>query len=734
MSPLLDAHSYALGLVGLPFLIAASTLAAVLLYALVMRGSSHLRLPMIVFTGGLLPFVASFGLAVAAPDDAAAHAFFRFGTAFVPLGATGAMVFELALAGRLRAYRVPVGFAGVVAVGFLGLGLTTNLAVDHVLITPSGLRFFAAGPLVPPASITITAVSVAAFVEAFRAARRATSASRRRQLWGGLVALAVSFFAMTDVLLAYGVGYAPMSWLFVTIGSLLALRSIFQDDLLRAQSLDSRAPVTFLALSLAGAAAWVLAVYVVQPWPAWIVGLTLLIGALGARLTVALVARIWAVRTPGEGPLDRLLRQYGARVRQLTRADEVAALTTEVCQIALGDDVQMITPARDDWSWRNADGTPIDGDRVPDPLVGPWLAEQRRPVFARDIESAEVGDLRPSIERLMIAHAAIALVPLTAKDELVGLLIVRQRGRRTGRRPAELRYLAAVADRAGAALDYVHIAEEAAARADLVRDVELAAAVQAGFVPGTEPSHHHGVTVVGSWQPASECGGDWWSRYALPGGRTLVVIGDVTGSGVAAAMVTAAARGACDAAVAARPDTLDVLTLLHQLDHAVRQVGAGRFHLTCFAAVIDPDRGEIHFANAGHVAPYVCRARAAPTPAGDTVELSALVARGNPLGAGAATVAKAATRPIGPGDLLIWYTDGLIECHGADGKQFGDRRLQRVLKRLAGDELDPVAVQQRLGAELAAHLGGLPIDDDMTLVVARLDRHIGGTAEREARP
>lgn len=731
MSPLLDAHSYALGLVGLPFLIAASALAAVLLYALVMRGASHLRLPMIVFTGGLLPFVASFGLAVAAPDDTAAHAFFRFGTAFVPLGAAGAMVFELALAGRLRAYRIPVAIASVVALGFLGLGLTTDLAVDHVLITPSGLRFFAAGPLVPPASITITAVSTAAFVEAFRAARRATSPSRRRQLWGGLVALAVSFFAMTDVLLAYGVGYAPMSWLFVTIGSLLALRSIFQDDLLRAQSLDSRAPVTFLALSLAGAAAWVLAAYVVRPWPAWIVGVALLLGALGARLTVALVARVWSVRTPGEGPLDRLLRQYAARVRQLTRADEVAALTSEVCQIALGDDAQMITPARDDWSWRNADGTPVDGDRVPDPLVGPWLAEQRRPVFARDIESAELGDLRPSVERLMSAHQAIALVPLTAKDELVGLLILRQRGRRAGRRPAELRFLAAVADRAGAALDYVHIAEEAAARADLVRDVELAAAVQAGFVPGTEPSHHHGVTVVGSWQPASECGGDWWSRYALPDGRTLVVIGDVTGSGVAAAMVTAAARGACDAAVAARPDDLDVLTLLTQLDHAVRQVGAGRFHLTCFAAVLDPDRGEIHFANAGHVAPYVCRARATPTPAGDTVELSALVARGNPLGAGAATVAKAATRAIGPGDLLIWYTDGLIECHGADGKQFGDRRLQRVLKRLAGDELDPVAVQQRLAAELAAHLGGLPIDDDMTLVVARLDRHIGGT-EHEA--
>jgi sigma-B regulation protein RsbU (phosphoserine phosphatase) len=165
------------------------------------------------------------------------------------------------------------------------------------------------------------------------------------------------------------------------------------------------------------------------------------------------------------------------------------------------------------------------------------------------------------------------------------------------------------------------------------------------------------------------------------------------------------------------------VTLLTQLDHAVRQVGAGRFHLTCFAAVLDPDRGEIHFANAGHVAPYVCRARATPTPAGDTVELSALVARGNPLGAGAATVAKAATRAIGPGDLLIWYTDGLIECHGADGKQFGDRRLQRVLQA-AGRATSATRWRCSGGwpAELAAHLGGLPIDDDMTLVVARVER------------
>lgn len=724
MTPLLDPASYALSLVGLPFLGAAATLAAVLLYALVMRGAPHLRLPMIMFTGGLLPFVTAFGLAVAAPTDAAALALFRFGTAFVPLGAAGATVFELALASRLRAYRAAVAVQLAVAMGFLVAGLATDLVVDRVIATPSGLRFFAAGPLVPPVSLLITGMAVAAFLEALRALRRATTGGRRQQLRGGLIALAVTFFALSDVLLCYGVGWMPVSWLFVAAGSLLALRSIFQDDLLRAQTLDSRAPAAFLGLSLGGLIAWLVARYVLDGWPAWLAGAALLLAALGGRLGVALVVRLWAIRTPGEGPLDRLLRQYAARVRQLGRVGEVAALTTDVCQIALGDDVQVILPARDDWSWRHADGAPIEGDRVPDPLLGPWLAERRQPLFVTDVEAADLAELRPSVERLMAAHGAIALVPLISRDELVGLMVIRQRGRRGGRRPVELRFLAAVADRAGAAIDYVHIAEEAAARAELVREVELAAAVQAGFVPGPEPSHHRGVTVVGSWQPASECGGDWWSRYALPGGRTLVVIGDVTGSGVAAAMVTAAARGACDAAVQARGDDLDVLTLLRQLDLAVRQVGAGRFHLTCFAAVIDPAGGEVHFANAGHVAPYVLRPRPTPSPAGDTVELSALVARGNPLGAGAATVAKQATRPIAPGDLLIWYTDGLIECHGADGKQFGDRRLQRVLKRLDEDELDPVAVQRRLAAELAAHLGGLPIDDDMTLVVARLDREV----------
>ncbi|MEZ4402629.1 MAG: SpoIIE family protein phosphatase [Kofleriaceae bacterium] len=718
MSPLLDADNYVLRLVGLPFLVAASALGAVFVYALVMRGAPRFRIPILLFTGAMLPYVVAFGLAVAAPTDAAAAAFFRLGTAFVPLASTAAMVFELALADRLRAYRPVVVVSAVVSAGFLVLGLATAAAVDHVIVTPSGLRFFAAGPLVPPAVAVITLASVAAFVEALRAARAATVPARRRQLWGGLTALACSFLGMVDIGLAYGVGYAPVSWVFVTLGALLALRSIFQDDLLRTRSLDSRAPVAFLGWSLGGVGAWLVAAVVVDGWPWWVVALALALVGLGARLAVALVSRGWSIRLPGEGPLDRLLAQYAIRVREVGAVDAVGQLTAEVCQVGLGDQVRLIVPAADDWSWRWADGVPLPEAQTPDPLLGPWLADRRRPLALADLAEPDLADLRASATALLAAFPADAVVPLVSHDELVGLLVVVRGGRR-GPRPVELAFLEAIAARAAAALDYVRIAAEVETRAALVRDVALAATVQAGFVPGPEPSSHQHITVVGSWQPASECGGDWWSRYALADGQTLIVIGDVTGSGVAAAMVTAATRGACDAVVAAATGPVDLSQLLEQLDRAVRQVGAGRFHLTCFVALLDPSARAVHFANAGHVSPYVCRPRAAP--GGDPIELSALVARGNPLGAGAEVVAKVATRPLLPGDVVVWYTDGLVECHGADGKQFGDRRLQRVLKRLADDERDPVAVQRRLAGELAAHLGGLPIGDDMTLVVARFD-------------
>jgi hypothetical protein len=77
-------------------------------------------------------------------------------------------------------------------------------------------------------------------------------------------------------------------------------------------------------------------------------------------------------------------------------------------------------------------------------------------------------------------------------------------------------------------------------------------------------------------------------------------------------------------------------------------------------------------------------------------------------------------RPIQAGDLLVWYTDGVIDAIDPTGDAFGDRRLQRLLRKLEGDQLAPAAVHDRVHAAIVAHRAGRPRPDDETLVIARV--------------
>jgi len=121
----------------------------------------------------------------------------------------------------------------------------------------------------------------------------------------------------------------------------------------------------------------------------------------------------------------------------------------------------------------------------------------------------------------------------------------------------------------------------------------------------------------------------------------------------------------------------------------------------------------ISYVSCGHTSPYVCHA-------GDKdVELHALVARGNPLGSPSHSVPKVHQRPLRAGDLLVWYTDGVIEAQDPNGEPFGDRRLQRLLRRLDRNALAPTSVHDLVHASVAAHRAGRPHNDDETLVVAQ---------------
>jgi sigma-B regulation protein RsbU (phosphoserine phosphatase) len=292
---------------------------------------------------------------------------------------------------------------------------------------------------------------------------------------------------------------------------------------------------------------------------------------------------------------------------------------------------------------------------------------------------------------------ALVIIPTSSK---------RPRGR-------ALAFVEHAGEQLGEALVYMRMAARAAERAELAREVELAAAVQQQLLPGAGPRVLGDITVIGSWQPATRCAGDFWACYELGADRVLVAIGDVTGHGVASATVTAAAAAACEVVVRRDGSALALEVLIGALDAAVRRVGGGQLAMTCFATILDATARQLAFVSCGHTAPYLCRA-------GDAgMELFALVARGNPLGGDLPTTTKVQQRSLQAGDLVVWYTDGVTDAEDPGGQAFGNGRLQRLLRRLDRARLTPVTVHDMVHATLAAHRGQQPPVDDETVVVAQ---------------
>jgi serine phosphatase RsbU (regulator of sigma subunit) len=655
----------------------------------------------------LMPYEIALTLSPSLKSPAAATAAFRLVAAFVPLAGAAGAGFQSTLLGRERPARPLVWLGVAVAVGWIVPAATTDITVAGVRRV-AGVWFPYAGPYGWIELAATLLVSLPWFLALAVAALRSPPSDERRQLRLMLAAFVVSYLSLADVSLAWGIGVFPLGWLLSGIGSLLVLRALFVEDLLRARAFDTTGPSLVLHLATAGALGWLGFALVGSNLPPWALTILLALAFVGARALIAIIGLVGRSTRGQESTLDRLLGRLVARSRRARGDGEVAQLAIDIVELGVGARPTVLVAAVADWGWTTATGERVADDRAPDPLLVGWLAEQDGAQLVEDVGLAPDG-VRGLLGQLFTHHEARALIPVASRDELLALVLVPASARVRGR---ALAFVERAAERLGEALVHVRMAQRAAERAALARDVELAAAVQQQLLPGKGPHVVGDVTVVGSWLPATRCAGDYWGAFPLGGGRVLVTIGDVTGHGVASATVTAAAAAACEVVVRRDGAGLDLAQLALALDAAVRRVGGGELAMTLCATILDPAAGELRFVSCGHTAPYLCRA-------GDGgLELHPLVARGNPLGSGTIAAPKVTGRPLRAGDLVVWYTDGVIDAQDPAGEPFGDRRLQRLLRRLDHANVAAPAVHAVVHAAIAAHRAGQPRGDDETLVVA----------------
>ncbi|MGN6110831.1 MAG: SpoIIE family protein phosphatase [Kofleriaceae bacterium] len=702
MQDLWSSASYEPHLLSLAFALAPAALLIVIAYAAVMRGAPALRGWLLGHGTALLPYAVVVTLSPSITSPALAEQLFRIAAAFIPVAAACGTGFQLALI-RVRPGRRWLAWPALASAAiWIPISTSGGAAIDGVAWN-GALWFPVAGPWAWLALVHTVAISAPGFAALGWVALSSRPSEERRQLRAALLANLVTYAGLVDVALAYGIGVFPLGWLLSGIGSLLVVRALVVEDLLRVRAVDTTAPVLVVHFAGAVLLSWITLAQLGAHPPWWAALLALVLSFAGVRTSIATLGLIVrGART--DGPLDRLLADLVGRARGSTSAAAIGRLAADV--IALGVGVRPIVVLED-----------LGGAEAP--IARAWLLELRGLAFADELDAVPA-ELRAPIRALFERHGARAIAPIRGGDELLGLVIVPSGPRRL-RGPA-LAFVERATERLAEALLHARMARRAAERAAIAREVELAATVQADLLPGKGPHQLGQVTVVGSWRPATRCAGDFWAVHPLGDGRVLIAIGDVTGHGVASAMVTAAAAGACEVFVRRAGPALELGALIGALDVAVRRVGGGALAMTCFAAILDPAARRIRYASCGHTAPYLCRT--SPGDVGEAgaarVELHALVGRGNPLGSGAGTAAvpRVVERILEAGDLVVCYTDGVTEAQDPAGVAFGDRRFQHLLRRMS-PRLAPLVVHDAVEAAIAAHRAGRPLADDQTVVVAQ---------------
>jgi serine phosphatase RsbU (regulator of sigma subunit) len=255
--------------------------------------------------------------------------------------------------------------------------------------------------------------------------------------------------------------------------------------------------------------------------------------------------------------------------------------------------------------------------------------------------------------------------------------------------------------------------EQTAEKARIEQELEVAKTIQDTLVPTSDPVDHGSLTFAGYYQPAAQTGGDWWTWSDLVGGKVLLVVGDVTGHGVPSAMITAAAKAACDVAKYVYRDDVTVSGLLEIMNHAIYESAQRKFVMTCFASIFDPHQRTITYANAGHNFPYLYR-----TGADGRGEFGSLMIRGNRLGDDRNSRYEAKTTELMPGDVVVWYTDGIVECENHTGDEYGEKRFRASVRRAAA--LSAGEMRDSIVGDATAFFGQTPRKDDITMIVGRI--------------
>lgn len=424
------------------------------------------------------------------------------------------------------------------------------------------------------------------------------------------------------------------------------------------------------------------------------------------------------VKDPAEGGMSRLARffEFSHKLGGGFSLEEVLRDVVDLAIEVTGAERGMLIVRRPDDSLETkvarasgARSLPIDGLKVSETIVRKALAHGK-PSTVDDVGQDTDLALAASIVSLELRSAVtLPLLQITASAgrdapsvNVFGVIYLDSKRRRGGFDGFDLRILERLAQDASSVIENARLLGEAEEKRRIDREVKMAREVQAALMPEQFRSTTT-FEVAGTCVPCHDLGGDYVDQFDLGGGRQALVVADVCGKGIAASLLAATLQGALAAEIGSERSLGEIVSRVNRVH--CRLAPVGKF-ITMVVALLEPD-GTLRIVNAGHC----------PVLHAHRNGVASIVTDGMALGLDEDANYRDATIRMSPGDTVLLYTDGIVECEGPGRELFGDNRLERLLEQERA--LSSLALLERVTHEVETFRRGVPVSDDLSVLVVR---------------
>jgi sigma-B regulation protein RsbU (phosphoserine phosphatase) len=335
------------------------------------------------------------------------------------------------------------------------------------------------------------------------------------------------------------------------------------------------------------------------------------------------------------------------------------------------------------------------------------LIDERALLEYISVAQQRVGDLLLSAPQSALPAGIdnVCLLSIRVREKLTAVLcLINREG---GFTAPDLKLARAIAEQAGTHIEHALLYQETLEQARLQTEMAIARRVQLQMLPQTRPSVHS-LDIYAESRPALQVGGDFYDFVAEPDRPLMLLLGDIAGKGVPAAMIMGLIHAATRSAARFMPGATPASVLSRTNNDLYDDMSLLDSFTTAFVAQYLPQQGRMRYANAGH-APVIYR------PPGGPARL--LEADGVPIGVLPISLCEDHELDFGPGSLLVVTTDGFSEARNPRDTLFGYEGLIQLVDEFADKPAQVIAYG--LYGAVDAFAAGQPQEDDQTLIVIK---------------